>query len=599
MNTPKRRTALFAAGLMTLALVSTACGSGGGGSSSEEDAGKPVKGGTLNMLGIGDVDYVDPNASYYSAGYMLTRLYARQLFTFPAEEGKTTTVVPDMAEEIPTTDNGGISSDGKTYTIKMRPGIKWNTSPARPVTAEDFVRGVKRTCNPIQPFGGSTNYTTLIEGMEKFCGDFAKLGAAATPADLEKFIDSNELPGVVAKDDSTIVIKLVRRAVYFADMLALAAFSPAPVEVMKYKPGSAELGKNQVANGPYKIDKYDPTKAIELSRNPDWDSSTDPVRKAYVDKISINETGDQSAIQQQLETNTKAADMAWDTFPTAQQVPGLQAKKDPNLTIAETSSSNPYIVYNYGSPNNNKAMSKLEFRQALSHATNRDNIIQVLGGKTLNTPLNHVLPPTIRGSEDMEDMYPYDADKAKSLMSEAGVSKPTLKVLYRNESNGSTKTFETLQEDLGKVGIKVTGVPASNADFYTKYLQDPTKARAGAFDLAIAGWGSDWYGNAALSFFSPLFDGPPSFAPNGSNFGLYDNPKTSELIDKAASAPDDESDALWAEADKSVMEDAAFYPITSPKTANYHAKHLHNAVPMDAFQNYDPANVWIEKAYQD
>ena len=61
MNTPKRRGALFAAGLMTIALTATACGSGGGGSSSEEDAGKPVKGGTLNMLGIGDVDYVDPN----------------------------------------------------------------------------------------------------------------------------------------------------------------------------------------------------------------------------------------------------------------------------------------------------------------------------------------------------------------------------------------------------------------------------------------------------------------------------------------------------------------------------------------------------------
>ena len=43
----------------------------------------------------------------------------------------------------------------------------------------------------------------------------------------------------------------------------------------------------------------------------------------------------------------------------------------------------------------------------------------------------------------MEDLYPYDVDKAKSLMSEAGVSKPTLKVLYRNDSNGSTKTFET------------------------------------------------------------------------------------------------------------------------------------------------------------
>ena len=191
MNTPKRRGALFAAGLMTIALTATACGSGGGGSSSDEDAGKPVKGGTLNMLGIGDVDYVDPNITYYSAGAELARLFSRSLFTFPAEEGKTTTVVPDIAEEVPTTDNGGISSDGKTYTIKMRPGIKWNTSPARPVTAEDFVRGVKRTCNPIQPFGGTTDFDFLIVGYKKFCDDFSAPYSAtgakpATPAGLSR-----------------------------------------------------------------------------------------------------------------------------------------------------------------------------------------------------------------------------------------------------------------------------------------------------------------------------------------------------------------------------------------------------------------------------
>ena len=83
MNTPKRRGALLTAGLMTIALTATACGSGGGGSSSDEDAGKPVKGGTLNMLGIGDVDYVDPNITYYSAGAELARLFARSLYTAP------------------------------------------------------------------------------------------------------------------------------------------------------------------------------------------------------------------------------------------------------------------------------------------------------------------------------------------------------------------------------------------------------------------------------------------------------------------------------------------------------------------------------------
>jgi peptide/nickel transport system substrate-binding protein len=291
--------------------------------------------------------------------------------------------------------------------------------------------------------------------------------------------------------------------------------------------------------------------------------------------------------------------MAWDTFPLATQVPGLQAKKDPNLTISETSSSNPYIVYNFESPNNGGALGKLEFRQGLSHAINRNNIIQVLGGKLLNAPLTHVLPPSIDGSVDTPDYYPYDVDKAKSLMASAGFKGGTLKVLYRNDSNGATKTFETLQEDLGKVGIKVSGVPASQADFYTKFLQSPAKAREGAFDLAIAGWGADWYGNSALSFFSPLFSGKPAFPPTGSNFGLYDSAKANTLIDQAAAADDSKSDAAWAAADKQVMEDAAFFPLTSPKTANYHASHLHNTVPMDVFQNYDPSNVWIEKSFQD
>src|SRR4051812_46270187 len=146
--------------------------------------GTPVKGGTLNMLGVGDVDYMDPNVSYYSGGYLGLRLWSRQLFTFPAKEGATSKPALDLATDFPTTDNGGVSSDGKTVTIKMRDDVNWNTSPARPVTAQDFVRGVKRTCNPIQPFGGTTDFDFLIEGYKKFCADFVAPYAAdgAKPA---------------------------------------------------------------------------------------------------------------------------------------------------------------------------------------------------------------------------------------------------------------------------------------------------------------------------------------------------------------------------------------------------------------------------------
>jgi peptide/nickel transport system substrate-binding protein len=41
------------------------------------------------------------------------------------------------------------------------------------------------------------------------------------------------------------------------------------------------------------------------------------------------------------------------------------------------------------------------------------------------------------------------------------------------------------------------------------------------------------------------------------------------------------------------MQDAAIFPITNPQQANYHATQVHNAIYVPAFQNYDPANVWL------
>jgi peptide/nickel transport system substrate-binding protein len=185
------------------------------------------------------------------------------------------------------------------------------------------------------------------------------------------------------------------------------------------------------------------------------------------------------------------------------------------------------------------------------------------------------------------------------MLSSAGDSNMSLKVLYRSDSEGSRKVFQVVQQNLSKVGIKVTGVPATAADFYTKYLEVPTVAKRGVWDLAIAGWGADWYGNAALSFFGPLFSGPPSFPPNGSNFGFYNNPKTTQLINQASSAQSEsQAAALWEKADMQVMKDAAFFPITAPQQANYHASQVHNAVYVPAIQNFDPTNVWIDKAKQ-
>ena len=600
MNLQARRrsrlVALGTAALLTFAACSGNSGGGNGTAGGPSTEGPAVKGGTLNMLGSGDVDYMDPNVSYYSIGYLVLRLWSRQMFTYPAVEGQTTEAVPDLATELPTTDNGGISQDGKTVTITLRKGAKWNTSPARDVTADDVVRGVKRTCNPVQPFGGIPDFATLIEGYQDFCDAFAKVPANA--AAIKKYVEGNDLPGVVAKDPSTVVFTLTHPASFFVDMLTMPAFSPAPIEVLDYLPGSQDLGQNQISDGPYQIDNWSPTKQITLSRNPAWDASTDPVRKAYVDKVVIDETITQDSTQQQLQTGTPSADMEFNNFPPPSQLPGLIAANDPQLNLGETSSSNPYIVFNTVSPNNGGAMGKPEVRQALEHALDRSHIIQVLGGPKINPPLTHVVPSGLVGSKDI-DLYPHDTAKAKQMLQQAGVANMTLKFLYRPDSEGSRKSFQAAQQDLADIGIKVQGVPSPSADFYTKYLQVPSVAQRGVWDLGLAGWGSDWYGDAAVSYFGPLFSGKPSFPPIGSNYGFYENPTTNDLINRASSAKtESEAAQLWQQADQQVMEDAAFFPITQPVQANYRAEQVHNAVYVEAFQNFDPANVWLSKDKQ-
>jgi peptide/nickel transport system substrate-binding protein len=592
--------------------ATSSASSSSGGALPEENinnTGTPIKGGTLHMLGLSDVDYLDPNITYYSTGYEAARLYSRQLVTFPAVAGKATTDVPDLATEMPTVDNGGISKDGLTYTFTIKTGVKWNTPQARQVTAADFIRGMKRVCNPAQSFGGLPDFESLIKGLQEYCDAYLKTGADGkttlidpkNAAAMAKFQNTHDITGLKADASNPLkfTITLTHPATYFVAMLSLPAFSPAPVEYDKYVPASAELAQHTISDGPYQVTSYSPTKSITFDRNPAWDAATDDVRKAYVDQIVVNETGKQEVILQQLQANTADADLMWDTFPPVTAVPGLMDSKDPNFYLGQTFSSNPYIIFNTVSPNNGGALSKVEVRRAISEAINRDNIIQADNGPAVSPPLTHVLPVGISGttSNTSFDLYPHDATKAKADLAAAGFPNGlTLKFLYRPASSLSSKLFTLLQQDLGDVGIKLVGVEASQADFYTKYLQVPDQARKGVWDVSLAGWGPDWYGDAALSFFAPLFYGDKAYPPGGSNFGLYNNPTVNDAITKAANEADPQkAQQMWADLDKQVMQDAPFYPITSNNEPTYHASHVHNTVYIPAYQAIDPANVWLSK----
>jgi peptide/nickel transport system substrate-binding protein len=589
----RRTTTGVTAVLASLVVLLAACGSsssgaggGGGGTGVTNNAGTPQRGGTLNMLGTGDVDFMDPNLSYFTTGYLGLRMWSRQLYSYPAVAGKQTVATPDLATALP-----AITGGGTTYKVTIKKGVMWDTTPARQITGADEVRGIERQCNPVQPFGGLPDFEALIKGMTTFCTGFEKV--SPNVAAISAYLKSHSIPGVSVdpSDPQTVVFKLVHPATYFTGILAIPAMSPAPVEIMKYVPGSAAGAQNTIADGPYKVSSYNPAHTITFVRNPAWNASTDPLRKAYVNEIKVNMTGNAASIQQQLQAGTASADMDWDALVPPADLPGLITQKSPGLELGPTFSVNPYAVYNEKSPNNNGALAKVAVRQALNEAINRTQLVQDQAGPQVAPPLTHILPPGIQGSQNSTGIA-FNVAKAKSVLEPLHLK---LKLIYQPAVPAAPKMFQTIQNDLSQVGVSVSGVTSPTSDFYTKYLEVPSVASRGVWDIALTGWYPDWYGNAALSYLGPLFNGATAFPPNGSNFGFYNNPKTVALIEQASTAKTTAAaTALWAKADQQVTSDAAIMPITSSTNPVFHAPQVHNAIYVPNVSNFDPDNVWLD-----
>jgi peptide/nickel transport system substrate-binding protein len=522
-------------------------------------------------------------------------MYLRGLYAYPAVPGKVTTVAPDLATALPVVTDGG-----KTYAVTIRSGAMWNTSPARQVTGADAVLGLKRTCNPTATsFGGRPDFANLIVGYAAFCAGFAKVSPTSVAA-IKAYIDSNSISGVSASGN-TVTYHLTQPASYFPDQLTLSAFNPAPAESLDYLPGSVASETHQFADGPYEIKSYVAAKSIQLVRNPAWNGATDPIRKAYVDAVNVTETGNPITIQQILQTNTAAGGMEWNAFPPVASLPGLIAQmkagsKDFNL--GPSYGSNPFLSFNTVSPNNGGALGKVAVRQALSYAISRAHLIQDDGGPQVSPPLTHILPDGINGAQYVPANYnpfPYNPAKAKSMLKAAGYPNGlNLTVLYNAESTYEPKMFQSLQADMAPAGIHLKALAVPSADLYVKYLTVPSTATNGTWDIAMDGWGPDWYGDAAASFFNPIYSGAPAYPPVGSNFSQYNNPAVNTLIAKAASQSSAvTAGKLWAQIDKMVTLQAPTYQITQDLQPNYHSSFVHNAVYVPAIQNFDPANVWL------
>jgi peptide/nickel transport system substrate-binding protein len=554
----------------------------------------------LKIVGFSDVDHLASVGTYLSSSLGLLWAFTRQLVTYPlnADFETASKVVPDLAETLPTFENGGISADGRTYTFHLRRDVRWNTTPPREVTAHDVVRGMKLLCNPVVPAGAPGYYTSTIAGMADYCDAFAAV--PGTVADIKRFVESRDISGVKAPDEFTVVFNLAQPASDFLNIMGMVFASPVPVEYLEYLPDSPEFRQHTISNGPYQIVEYIPNRLIRLERNPAWSASSDPIRPANVDRILITLGIDQQLTQLQIAAGT--ADLSLDMDPPTSETASLLEIGDRNLLLSPPGDSYIgmlYLAINVVGPNNAGALKNAEVREALQYAVNKAAVIQILGGPSVSNPLRQAVSSNVTGHEQGADMYATPMDKgdperARDLLQRAGHPGLRLKLAYI-QSVTQALVAQTLKESFRQAGVDLEIKPYTAGDYYGRLLVRAENARRGEWDLALAGWYPDWNGaNNSRSVIQPLFDGR-TFGQASMDYGGYNSSEVNALIDRALSLPRfEDARRVWGEAARHVMADKAIIPLSENKRVKYQSSRVRNCLLNMWSLNCDMTGVWLK-----
>lgn len=196
------------------------------------------------------------------------------------------------------------------------------------------------------------------------------------------------------------------------------------------------------------------------------------------------------------------------------------------------------------------ALADQRVRQALNHAVDRAGIAQALAGE-FGTPISQLtLPGALGWDEDIEDMYPYDLDRAKGLLAEAGYADGFDLSITCATMVGSCPIAEAVASEFGKIGVRVT------IDELTGEVQGfDDKLRSATVPAAMQGAARDFERQVALF-------GMESPAPISANPFQSTDDQLSEIYNRAVRISDrDEQSAVWAEANARMMDLAWFVPL--------------------------------------
>ena len=396
------------------------------------------------------------------------------------------------------------------YVLKYAGKIK---SVGKPFTDENYGIAVKKNAPEILAAINAGLKAVLDQGI------IAQLEAkwlAAAPAagipDPDPTMKS--LVRYIEKvDDYTIKLYLNQPDVAFTQKIAFGAFAFLSPEVIKKYEGGGDLFKNPVGTGPFMLKEWIPDDKITLVPNPNyWGTKVKLANLVF----RVVKEAPARLLELQAGTVDGIDNLAPDDFPTAQA--------DPNLTVTPRP---PFNIGYLGINRDRPPFDKLEVRQAIAHAINKDAIVQALYPPTASAASQFV-PSAVFGHSNKLVDYPYDVAKAKELLTKAGFAngfKTTLWVMPVSRGYYPTpdKVGEAIQADLKKVGIETEIVTFD----WGVYLD---KVAAGEADLFLLGWMADY---ADPTNFVDVFFGKGADKSFGATF-----PEIVDILNKGASTLD-------------------------------------------------------------
>ena len=427
------------------------------------------------------------------------------------------TIVPYLAQSLPT-----VSSDGKTYTLTLRKGIKYSNGTA--VKASDFSYAIERDFQIDSPGVG-------------FFGNI--VGANAYGASKKGHIS-----GITTDDASgKITIHLSSPEGDFENILATTFTALVP----QGTPFKDQSTTPIASTGPYMIQSYSPNHQVIVVRNPNFDASAfgGNVPAGNPDKMTIQIFGDQSVAL----TRTLNGQDDYDEYqPPNDRLSQLESKYANQIKVYTPANTFYFFMNTRVAPFNN-----LKVRQAVNYAIDRQALVRIYGG--LATPTENVLPPTYPQYQK-DNLYPYNLAKAKQLITQAGAKGAAVTIWgSNNESRRSPEATAYLQDVLNKIGLNAKLKIINAAVYWTTIGSQATKAQIG-----FADWFQDY--PHPLDWYDVLLNGERITATHNNNYADFNDASVNAKIDALKKQPTltGAVNKQWAALGKQVMEQAPWAP---------------------------------------